>query len=43
MIDFKSPEIFRVIVKWVQDMQDYILNAYDEVKEKDHFKTVSPS
>lgn len=39
-IDLKSPEIFRVIVKWVSDMEDYILNPDDELKEKDYFKVV---
>lgn len=42
-IDLKSPEIFRVIVKWVNDMEDYILHPEEEIKEKDHFKTVKIS
>ena len=34
-----SPEIFRVIIKWVGDMEDFILFPSDEVEEKQTFKT----
>lgn len=27
-------------MKWVNDMEDYILHPEEEIKEKDHFKTV---
>ncbi len=33
-LDIVSPELFRVILRWVNDMEDFILHAEDEVHEK---------
>ena len=34
-----SPEIFRVIIKWVDDMEEFLLSPEDEINEKISFKT----
>lgn len=38
-----SPEIFRVIIKWVGDMEEFLLMPEDEVNEKTTFKTYTLS
>jgi hypothetical protein len=40
-LDIDSPELFRVILKWVNDMEDFVLNTQEEVEEKETFKVIN--